>query len=182
MPWGTYVTYVYICDIYVCKYTLGRTVPNISRYFKIHTCHICIHMSHMYHLCIHMSHMYIHICTDTLTRTVQNVGINLYISSCIYLWYMHRYMFIHRPSEWIHVNISEARAAQHTHTHTHTHANMYIYISTYLDVTHESKETASTQHIHASTAHDKGWQRPIGCIKLQVISHKRATDSRALLR
>jgi len=127
MPWGTYVTYVYICDIYVCKYTLGRTVPNVSRYCKIHTCHICIHMSHMYHLCIHMSHMYIHICTDTLTRTVQNVGINLYISSCIYLWYMHRYMFIHRPSEWIHVNISEARAAQHTHTHTHTHMQICIY-------------------------------------------------------
>ena len=29
---------------------------------------------------------------------------------------------------------------------------------------------------------DTGWRRPIGCIKLQVISRKRATNYRALLR
>ena len=28
----------------------------------------------------------------------------------------------------------------------------------------------------------RGWRRPIGCLKLQVIFHQRATNSRALLR
>ena len=33
-----------------------------------------------------------------------------------------------------------------------------------------------------SSVHDAGWRRPIGCLKLQVIFHKKATKYRALFR
>ena len=33
-----------------------------------------------------------------------------------------------------------------------------------------------------NSVYTKGWRRPIGCLKLQLIFRKRATDYRALLR
>jgi len=51
----------------------------------------------------------------------------------------------------------------HIHTHAHTHTHTHIYIARYGNVC-------------------TGWRRPIGCLKLQVIFRKRATNYRALLR
>jgi len=44
----------------------------------------------------------------------------------------------------------------------------------------KSQVWSTLMHVYASI-HDTGWQRPIGCLKLQVIFRKRATNYRAVL-
>ena len=65
---------------------------------------------------------------------------------------------------------------------------MYIYICTYIYTkirlhTHIRRHTATHLDTQQQIAtHCTGWRRPIGCLKLHVISRKRATNYRALLR
>jgi len=62
---------------------------------------------------------------------------------------------------------------------------MYKYIHMYIEDIHSSPVNVNIRlhirirvHVHMHT----GWRRPIGCLKLQVIFRKRATNYRALLR
>jgi len=47
---------------------------------------------------------------------------------------------------------------------------------------HELKEPSQSRELNESCHTHTGWRRPIGCLKLQVIFRKRATNYRALLR
>ena len=69
-------------------------------------------------------------------------------------------------------SLSLSFSLSHAHKHTHTHTQ-----------THEHQ--ASTAHTHLLAVQricHTGWQRHVGCLKLQVIFRKRATKYRALLR
>ena len=50
---------------------------------------------------------------------------------------------------------------------------LYVYIYVFIHI---------YIYIYITTHGDTGWRRPIGCLKLQVIFHKRATIYRALLQ
>jgi len=88
--------------------------------------------------------------------------------------------------------LSFVRTLSHTHTtalrctrrHTHIHAYTYsrIHIFTHTNI---HAYTYSRIHIFTRTLSeipDTGWRRLIGCLKLQVLFGKRATNCRALLR
>jgi len=63
----------------------------------------------------------------------------------------------------------------HIYTHTHT----YVAPRRKANITIHAHK--ANMMIHARKA-NTGWRRLIGCLKLQVISRKRATNYRALLR
>ena len=93
---------------------------------------------------------------------------------------MHRYMYIYRCicayMRMTYISLKKQINTTHTDTDTDTdtdtHIYMYMYICIYTDA-----------HVHVcGTFRNTGWRRSIGCLKLQVIFRKRATNSRALLR
>ena len=69
--------------------------------------------------------------------------------------------------------ILSSRECQHTHGSTHMSAHNTLTLIQFFCI-----------FAHAYTHIEKArtwWQRPIECLKLQVISHKKATEYRALL-
>jgi len=71
----------------------------------------------------------------------------------------------------------------HTHTHTVLHGTWprrHLYIVTYTICTGLQENLCDFSR--RSRSRNTGWRRPIGCLKLQVIFRKRATNYRALLR
>jgi len=64
------------------------------------------------------------------------------------------------------------------HVYIHTYIHKYIYMYLYFHVYMFMDLLASIQAWLDCT----GWRRLIGCLKLQVIFHKRATNCRARLR
>jgi len=116
------------------------------------------------------------------------INVNTYIYICIYI-YMPHVWTSHLSS-----TLSSSRIHLHTHTHTyiytyaHTHTYQYEYISIISACNSiYSTSTFSSLRIRQRRAkrridihkYDTGWRRPIGCLKLQVIFHKRATNYRA---
>ena len=63
--------------------------------------------------------------------------------------------------------------------HTATHRSVLVMQYPAATLTRSQHSTGRTTTILAL---DTGWRRPIGCLKLQVIFRKRATEYRALLR
>jgi len=115
----------------------------------------------------------IHI-THTHTYTHMYTSIHIHVYKCTYV-YMHIYVFV---VTWL----AAAYPATHTYTriytcnHIHMPIHIYIYIHIYMYIWwHDSP----MQYIRNCST---GWRRPIGCLKLQVIFRKRATNCRALLR
>ena len=59
----------------------------------------------------------------------------------------------------------------------------YICINTYMCISIQGKMKNATQSkLSQLLIIITGWRRPIGCLKVQVISHKRAINYMALLR
>jgi len=59
------------------------------------------------------------------------------------------------------------------YTHEHIHMHICKYVCTYI---------YTLAHTNISVDVITGWQRPIGCLKLQVSFRQRATNYRAQLR
>ena len=96
--------------------------------------------------------------------------------STVYSVWLHRvYRFLHTCT------------LQHAATHCNALYSVcqhrvyrYSYFNTLL---HTATHCNARQHIVFSLfTRGTGWRRPIGCLKLQVIFRKRATNDRALLR
>ena len=134
-------------------YTYIYVYTHKRRYIYIKT-HICIYI--YIYMCIR-THIYIY------------VYIYIYTYVCIYI-----YMFT-----YICCNRRVMSLLQLVYTHVHVCAYIYMYICIYIYThTHLSSCVCIFKNFSIAT----GWRRLIGCLKLQVIIRKRATNYRALLR
>jgi len=93
--------------------------------------------------------------------------------------YMYIYMYVHVYTfMYMHVHIC---VYIYINNHKCTHICLYDwFLACSKDVIKslfQSKRVFGEQPVHST-----GWRRPIGCLKLQVIFRKRATDHKALLR
>ena len=93
-----------------------------------------------------------------------------YMYMCVYRKCCHTHLRSHPPTH---------KYTHHTHTHiqtpiTHTHTHTDTY-------THVCVCSINKTHTHICVC-STGWRRPTGCLNLQVIFRKRATNYRALLR
>jgi len=159
--------------------------------------------TYIYYICT-----YIHICLYTVYWNThvkehkQLIHIYIYTYLCIYI---HTHTCIHRAprhtckgKQMTHPYICVyifTYMYLHTHTHTHTHIHTYIVHCDSNELTvngrnHKCKLSKEYEWLsrylwmltQINLKLDKGWRRPIGCLKAQIISRKRATNYRALLR
>jgi len=105
--------------------------------------------------------------------------------------YIYRYMRIYTYTLWCRHRIAVSTSQC---MHIHWYISIYIYRYTSIHIYRYVRNTASRtllcralQYRHCSvdimlTHCSTGWRRPIGCLKLQVLFRKRATNCRALLR
>ena len=84
---------------------------------------------------------------------------------------------------------TRAHAPAHTHTRTQTHTPKHTHTHTepswsdaWYDWVFPDMYSIFIYYSNSSHLATTGWRRPLGCLKLQVIFRKRATDNRALLR
>jgi len=137
--------------------------------------HPCIHV-HVYPM-----NTYIHMHTITHTNLYIHVYIQAYINiythalcrSNIHMNYIHKLKKnVHNvisPHIWLRLSIRAGMSC--TCIHSNIHANPYTLTREYLWVCRFTCRYMDT-----------GWQRLIGCLKMQVIFRKGATNHRALLR
>ena len=93
-----------------------------------------------------------HVCIYVYTHMYTHIYIHMYVYICMHIYV---YVFVYIYMCWC--------------VRVHTYLHMYIYVW-YKDI-----------YALVMTV-DTGWRRLIGCLKLQVIFRKRATNYRALLR
>jgi len=101
-----------------------------------------------------------------------HTGVHTYV--CVMTHWLIR-TYIHT---YIRTYIHGLHACIHAYMHTciYAHACMHEYMHTFI---HAYMHTCT--HKYRRCILDTGWRRPIRCLKLQVISRKRATNCRALL-
>ena len=95
--------------------------------------------------------------------------------------YVHIYIYSNTHTGWRRHKYSWIYIYIQTHIQggekIYTHVYIYIYKHTY-----RVANTYIHMYIYIYTNTHTGWRRPIGCLKLQVISRKRASNYRPLLR
>jgi len=111
--------------------------------------------------------MYIYICIKIYTCIYVCIHIYMYVYICIYMcicMYINTYICIHI---YIYKYI-------YIHTYMYIYTCVYLYVYMYLCI-----YMYVYIYIYEFLT---GWRRPIGCLKLQVIFRKRATNYRTFLR
>ena len=109
---------------------------------------------------------------------------------------MHIYMYIYiLKNIYLHIYIMSALVRvpnlqlhtlgyiTHCNTlqHTATHCNTLQHTTTHCNTLQHTATHRNTLRCSSSPIIQTGWRRCIGCLKLQVCFHKRATNYRALL-
>ena len=86
-----------------------------------------------------------------------------------------------RMSHVPHMNESRIEPTSHI-TQTNESCHTYEWVTSHKNESCRTCNKRVMSHIQKSHVTHTGWRRPIGCLKLQVIVHKRTTNYRALLR
>jgi len=95
--------------------------------------------------------------------------------------HVHIHIHVHIHTH-IHINIHvHIHVHIHTHLYMHIHVHIYIHIDIQIDL-HIDIHNTQWYLTYTYVSIDTGWRRLIGSPKLQIISHKRATTHRSLLR
>ena len=107
------------------------------------------------------------------------VNLDFFNAGCVYVCMGLHY----RSRNWIIIVLRE-RGPENNHKHTLTQKCIHVYIKQAISYTCFIKHTISYTRLQSLTHLQmcKEWPRPIGCLKLQAIFRKRATNHRALLR
>jgi len=165
--------YVSIC-IYTFKWVTAFCVVSIVEYMR--------HMCGCQCMC-----QYIYACTY-INLPIWNTQADVYAAICIYTFKWVTACCV----VWILENVC---MCQHIYACTYVNVsiwntqgrciciNVYIYFQVGHCILHCLNRRKYKTYVWVSMySQDTGWRRPIGCLKLQVIFRKRATNYRALLR
>ena len=153
-------------------------------YLHTHTC-VCVGVMHV---CTYRTGIY-HMCTLIYIYTF-----SLFIVRALSLFFSLTHSLSHTYTHLTHTGVGKPTGAQglgrevdtyNTYVHSYTFTYTLSLSSSLPPFFPSSLSRLSLSHIHTPDTHrcrtsDTGWQRLVGCLALQVIFRKRATNYRAL--